>query len=74
PLGEVRLYSPVVMVNILGEHLPEMLKRMPTLDPRVRVHLYGKKEARRGRKMGHLNIVAEHIEEALEIVKTVGVE
>lgn len=74
PLGDIRLYSPVVMVNILGEHLPEVLKRMPTFDPRVRVHLYGKKVARRGRKMGHLNIVAEHIEEALEIVKTVGVE
>ncbi|PTQ55820.1 MAG: Phosphoribosylaminoimidazole carboxylase ATPase subunit [Candidatus Carbobacillus altaicus] len=73
PLGDVRLFTPVVMVNILGEHLPSLLKVLPTLDARVKVHLYGKKEARAGRKMGHLNILAESVEEALEVARTIGI-
>ncbi|WP_273000649.1 5-(carboxyamino)imidazole ribonucleotide synthase [Hydrogenibacillus schlegelii] len=73
PLGAVRLWSPVVMVNVLGEHLPALLKALPTLDPRFKVHLYGKAEARPGRKMGHVNILADSVEEALRLAEATGV-
>jgi 5-(carboxyamino)imidazole ribonucleotide synthase len=36
--------------------------------PGVKLHLYGKQSARKGRKMGHLTALAETSEEALEQV------
>ena len=37
--------------------------------PNVKLHLYGKAEARIGRKMGHLTAMAESVEKAVENVK-----
>jgi 5-(carboxyamino)imidazole ribonucleotide synthase len=60
PLVEPWLLSPVAMINLLGDlwsegepRWEEALRR-----PGVRLHLYGKTEARPGRKMGHLNCLA----------------
>jgi 5-(carboxyamino)imidazole ribonucleotide synthase len=70
PLGEVRLLSPAVMVNLIGdevnrvgagEGLAELLRR-----PGAKLHLYGKKSVRPGRKMGHVTFLAEKAEEAWE--------
>lgn len=66
PLGDVELLQPTVMVNILGQHLEPVLQQMSQLDPACKVHLYGKKEAQKNRKMGHLNVMAESVEEALK--------
>lgn len=70
PLGSTRLLSPVTMVNLLGEGtgndligLEEALR-----DPHVKLHLYGKKEAKAKRKMGHLTVLADTVEEALDRV------
>lgn len=53
PLGAVDVLSPVVMENLIGE---DVLDRERLLrDPLAKVHLYGKKEVRKGRKMGHVN-------------------
>ena len=51
PLGDGRRHSDVEMENLLGDVscAPER-----AADPAVRLHLYGKAEARPGRKMGHL--------------------
>jgi 5-(carboxyamino)imidazole ribonucleotide synthase len=38
-------------------------------DPRLRLHLYGKTEARPGRKMGHLTAIAGSAEEAAALVR-----
>jgi 5-(carboxyamino)imidazole ribonucleotide synthase len=72
PLGDTALLTPVVMVNVLGEHLPKLLEWLPhhdeeaeKLDLEVKVHLYGKAEAKTGRKMGHLNVLAPNAEAAL---------
>jgi len=65
PLGAVDLLTPVVMVNIMGEDYPLRIDAALS-DPRVKLHLYGKQEARVGRKMGHLNVTAPTVEEALE--------
>ena len=55
PLGDGQRYADVEMENLIGDdvlRLPELLKQ-----PRCQVHLYGKGEARPGRKMGHVNRV-----------------
>ncbi|MFD6438248.1 5-(carboxyamino)imidazole ribonucleotide synthase [Peribacillus sp. NPDC060186] len=64
PLGNTALLKPVVMVNILGEHMEPLLEEIPNLSD-WKVHLYGKKEAKLKRKMGHVNILRPTIEEAL---------
>jgi 5-(carboxyamino)imidazole ribonucleotide synthase len=54
PLGSPLRHSDAVMRNLVG---PEGMARLPGLQgaPDVSVHLYGKAEARAGRKMGHAN-------------------
>ncbi len=66
PLGSTELLRPVVMLNLLGDlwakgepAWAEVLR-----DPDVKLHLYGKSEARPGRKMGHLCVLADSAEEA----------
>lgn len=68
PLGDPRLLSPVCMINVLGDQwaLGEPKWAAALAIPGVRLHLYGKKEARPGRKMGHLNCLAAAPDEALE--------
>ncbi|WP_114570577.1 5-(carboxyamino)imidazole ribonucleotide synthase [Exiguobacterium flavidum] len=73
PLGKTTLLTPVVMVNILGEHVTALEEEWSTLSPRTKVHLYGKKDAKRGRKMGHLNILADSIPEALKEIERLGI-
>ena len=67
PLVQPRLHSAAVMLNLLGDlWQPAGANRARTPDwagvlalPGTRLHLYGKHEARAGRKMGHLTITAE---------------
>ncbi|MFJ8529360.1 5-(carboxyamino)imidazole ribonucleotide synthase [Bacillus sp. NPDC094106] len=69
PLGETNLLKPVVMVNILGEHIEGVLGQVNRLTG-CYLHLYGKEEAKAQRKMGHVNILNENIEGALEKAKS----
>jgi 5-(carboxyamino)imidazole ribonucleotide synthase len=69
PLAEPRLLTPVAMVNLLGDlwqagppRWEEVFRR-----PGVRLHLYGKAEPRPGRKMGHLNCLADDPDRALAL-------
>ncbi|MEH7107761.1 5-(carboxyamino)imidazole ribonucleotide synthase [Bacillus sp. JJ1764] len=64
PLGSTELLKPVVMVNLLGEHLESLLAKIPTLRD-WKIHLYGKKEAKIKRKMGHVTILRDDVEIAL---------
>jgi 5-(carboxyamino)imidazole ribonucleotide synthase len=65
PPGDVSLVSPVVMVNLLGDlWYPDW--RVLLNEPNVKLHLYGKKEARPGRKMGHYNVLDNDLDRALE--------
>ncbi|MDZ5474627.1 5-(carboxyamino)imidazole ribonucleotide synthase [Bacillus sp. 31A1R] len=64
PLGSTDLLKPAVMVNILGEHQSSLINNIPTLT-NWKVHLYGKKEAKFKRKMGHVTILRDTVEEAL---------
>jgi 5-(carboxyamino)imidazole ribonucleotide synthase len=65
PLTAPRLHSSAVMLNLLGDLWfdPEGRERPPPWDdvlalPGAHLHLYGKTEARIGRKMGHLTVTA----------------
>ena len=76
PLGDTRLHTPVVMVNILGDHmdrgkLDNMGPYMPLL-PRGKLHLYGKAEAKIGRKMGHINLLGD-VEDSLRSASAAGI-
>jgi 5-(carboxyamino)imidazole ribonucleotide synthase len=68
PPGATRLLSPVVMVNLLGDIWRDDEPAWDKLlsEPSVVLHLYGKREARIGRKMGHYNVLAENVDTALE--------
>ncbi|MFM7922999.1 MAG: 5-(carboxyamino)imidazole ribonucleotide synthase, partial [Planctomycetaceae bacterium] len=67
PAGDVSMRSPAAMINLLGEHLEgataERWSEVFAM-PGVYVHMYGKREARVGRKMGHITVLAETSEEA----------
>ncbi len=72
PLGETTLLSPVVMINMLGDiwHDGNAPKWQKLLDhPNVKLHLYGKRKARPGRKMGHFNVLSENIDDALKLAE-----
>jgi 5-(carboxyamino)imidazole ribonucleotide synthase len=65
PLGDVRLHSQAVMVNILGDvwkfasngsfSEPDWAKVFAHSE--LKLHLYGKHEPRPGRKMGHFTVI-----------------
>ncbi len=68
--GDTRLLSPVVMVNMLGDLWePDWLSIFTQNN--IKLHLYGKTEARPGRKMGHFNVLAEDVESALVVANEV---
>jgi len=54
PLGDPRRLADVVMENLIGDDVAALPGR---LIPGNQPHLYGKREARPGRKMGHINRV-----------------
>jgi len=72
PLGDVRQHSPSVMLNILGDVWfdgDSNTPREPAWDqvlalPGANLHLYGKEDPRRGRKMGHVTFVAPTLQQA----------
>ncbi|MFO0913043.1 MAG: 5-(carboxyamino)imidazole ribonucleotide synthase [Pirellulales bacterium] len=65
PLGSTRQLSPAAMVNLLGDlWLTGPLAWDAALPPQGHLHLYGKRTALAGRKMGHLTVLAESADEA----------
>lgn len=68
PLGSPALRAPAaVMVNILGERsgpAPVTALASALAEPQAHIHLYGKREARPGRKLGHVTVLAASLEEA----------
>ena len=73
PLGDTTQLTPVAMINLLGDiwHDGQSPDWNKLLDhPNIKLHLYGKREARPGRKMGHYNVIASNIEEALKLAKS----
>ncbi|MEP6960373.1 MAG: 5-(carboxyamino)imidazole ribonucleotide synthase [Nitrospirota bacterium] len=73
PLGEVRLLSPAVMVNLIGNDAAALMKGAgcrALLDiPGAVLHLYGKRAIRPRRKMGHVTFLGETLSFALDHAK-----
>jgi 5-(carboxyamino)imidazole ribonucleotide synthase len=69
PLGPTELIKPTLMLNLIGEQQDKLLKNMKRLPFGAKLHLYGKKEIRPGRKMGHLNLSMENQSQLLETLK-----
>jgi 5-(carboxyamino)imidazole ribonucleotide synthase len=67
-LGDTNMCAPVVMQNLLGDLWDVGIPRWQALlaDSRATLHLYGKDQPRRGRKMGHFSCVAPTVNEALD--------
>ncbi|WP_044641109.1 5-(carboxyamino)imidazole ribonucleotide synthase [Risungbinella massiliensis] len=68
PLPEPTVKTAAVMGNLLGEHQENFLAALPNLSPHIKIHWYGKNEAKQGRKMGHLTALAPTVEEALHLL------
>jgi 5-(carboxyamino)imidazole ribonucleotide synthase len=74
PAGSCHLHSPVAMLNLLGDIWPP--EGIPAWDEVLqqdlaKLHLYGKKEARPGRKMGHINCLGASLEDASSLLEKV---
>lgn len=76
PLGSTELLTPVVMGNLLGQHVEPCLDWIvqPESEQQgagvtAKVHLYGKHEAKHNRKMGHVNVLAGSVDEALQWIE-----
>ncbi|WP_425288553.1 5-(carboxyamino)imidazole ribonucleotide synthase [Salibacterium halotolerans] len=66
PLGSTQLLKPVVMTNILGEHVSYVQDHFASFAGGGHVHFYGKQEAKPGRKMGHWTVLGSGRDDALE--------
>ena len=80
PLGDTRLQQPATMVNLLGDiwfddatsdTTREPDWRAVLRHPRAKLHLYGKAEPRRGRKMGHVTCVETTQSEAMTTAREI---
>ena len=76
PIGKTNMINNSVMVNLVGENNakgPAIYENMDQIIgiKGVNPHLYGKKETRPNRKMGHVTVINSDIEEAIKIAKEI---
>jgi 5-(carboxyamino)imidazole ribonucleotide synthase len=79
PMGDTTQHTPAVMVNVLGDVWFDGDVDTPREPPwaavlahgRAKLHLYGKKEPRRGRKMGHVTCLGDTLDDALATARAV---
>src|SRR5699024_5247087 len=83
PHGQLNALQPTIMLNLLGDlwfdsqgHLnePDWVAALSTTG--TKLYLYGKEEARPGRKMGHINVLADSVNtvqaQTDQLAKTLG--
>lgn len=70
PLGSTRQLAPAAMANLLGDRWQDGEPNWSAVCgfSNVKLHLYGKREARRGRKMGHLTALGDSTRHAADRV------
>jgi 5-(carboxyamino)imidazole ribonucleotide synthase len=71
PLGDTRLLKPVVMRNLLGAAGEDGKAVVVGAEEVLAIgganlHIYGKAEVKPKRKMGHITVIADTLEEAVE--------
>jgi 5-(carboxyamino)imidazole ribonucleotide synthase len=69
PLGDPSQHTPAVMVNLLGDAWAHGEPRWDAVlrHAGAHLHLYGKRDARPGRKMGHVTVCEPRLEDALRV-------
>lgn len=67
-----QLLSPVIMVNVLGQDQEPVIQAWPQ-HPEWHLHLYGKGQAKDNRKMGHITVLTQSIEESLSAFDQTGI-
>ena len=72
PLRKPELHRPTVMVNVLGEHVVPLSNAIAKY-PDWSIHLYGKEEAKAKRKMGHVTILTDDINQTLQEIEHSGI-
>lgn len=72
PLGQTSLLKPAVMVNVLGEHQARLVGKVEQLS-NWHIHLYGKKDPKVKRKMGHATLLRASVDEALQEIDASGI-
>lgn len=71
PLLNPRLLSPAVMVNVLGQHVAPV-RRLLGEHPEWFCHDYGKAEECTDRKMGHLTVLTDDLEQTAKDLEATG--
>ena len=73
PLGDPTQHTPAVMVNLLGDIWSAGEPKWDAVlkHAGAHLHLYGKREARPGRKMGHVTVCEPTLERALEVAMAI---
>ncbi|MEG0260540.1 MAG: 5-(carboxyamino)imidazole ribonucleotide synthase [Lysinibacillus sp.] len=71
-LRKPQLWAPSIMVNVLGQHVMPLSNSLAKY-PDWSVHLYGKSEAKVNRKMGHVTIMTNDLEETLKEIEYSGI-
>jgi crotonobetainyl-CoA:carnitine CoA-transferase CaiB-like acyl-CoA transferase len=79
PMGDTHQHTPAVMLNLLGDiwfrgdtdtaSEPDWTAILS--QPQAKLHLYGKREPRRGRKMGHVTCLGASVDAALATASTI---
>jgi len=73
-LGSTDMVKPFsVMINLLGKrNAVGVLQNVDSilLDENIKLHIYGKKDSRIGRKMGHITVIGENINSLIKIAKS----
>jgi 5-(carboxyamino)imidazole ribonucleotide synthase len=73
PLGSTAMTRPyAVMINLLGTRDGRATERgadSALRHPDVRLHVYGKRDVRRGRKMGHITVTGESLTAVLALAR-----
>ena len=63
PLTQPRQHSPSIMLNLLGDIWPDPDFQAVLALPGTHLHLYGKAKASKGRKMGHLTVTGDTVDQ-----------
>jgi 5-(carboxyamino)imidazole ribonucleotide synthase len=74
PLGDAAQHTPAVMVNLLGDAWRDGAEpdwQAVLRHPEAHLHLYGKREARPGRKMGHVTVCHPDPDRALAVAMAI---
>ncbi|HXR57556.1 MAG TPA: 5-(carboxyamino)imidazole ribonucleotide synthase [Casimicrobiaceae bacterium] len=81
PMGDTAQHTPAVMLNLLGDIWFDADGTMREPDwarvlahPQAKLHLYGKREPRRSRKMGHVTCLGASVDEALATAQAIKCE